>query len=453
MVSLDPATRVVVIGGGPAGTLFAIQLHLMLRAQRRTVRSVTIVERKGEFTDFGRRGCNLCAGVLTSSLVHKLERLGIVLSGFPGLIQRRLSGYLLSTPRGTLDLPNLSVASRIYSVNRGRGPDHRTTRHARSFDASLLAHARALGAAEVLKGAVCGLERLPRDGGWELRLDEGERVLRAEFLVVACGVNTKLFPALERVEPTFRAPLVARGMQAELPMTARGVTELLRNRAVVVTSTRFPRLRMIALTPKCRHLTLTAIGADSTYRCDRSQLRRIIELLQARELLPPRGHSPAPACMCEPSFPIWPARHPYSERLVIIGDASGFCRFLKNGIESALETARLAAETAVQRGIDRRSLREGYYRRALRIHRDNRYGRLVERFYRFVLHVPHMERALLDNAMREPPHGSRFTAPIRWSLWNLFSGVAPYREIWRHFLSPGVQLSLLRRTVWLLLRW
>jgi hypothetical protein len=257
---------------------------------------------------------------------------------------------------------------------------------------------------------------------------------------------------LQRAVPGFRPPEVGRGAQIELAMPRGSGRAGLGDRVLIVTAKDFRHTRMIALTPKSRHLTLTVIGRDRRFAWDRRRMLAIFNLLRSREGFEWEDDPPQARCSCEPVFPIRPAGQPFADGMVVVGDASGLSRFLKNGIESALETARLAAEAAVFAGIDAQLLRRAYYLRALAIHRDNAYGRLTDRVYRTVQQRAILERSLFNLAAREPEHGGPLSAPIRWSLWNLFSGAAPYRDICRRFLSPATQFDLALTSARLALR-
>ncbi|MFQ6112355.1 MAG: hypothetical protein ACE5LX_10070, partial [Nitrospinota bacterium] len=90
-IALPDGGRVAVIGGGPAGSFFA--LHL-LEGGRRSGQSfeVRIFDQKS-FQRFGPPGCNMCAGAISGNLMASLERLGI---RFPSsLILHRVNGYTL----------------------------------------------------------------------------------------------------------------------------------------------------------------------------------------------------------------------------------------------------------------------------------------------------------------------------------------------------------------------
>ncbi len=76
-LSLQNGDRVAIVGGGPAGSFFAITL---LREARRLNRhlDVVIVEKRGPADqgsdDFQCKGCNFCAGLISPRLNRDTQR-------------------------------------------------------------------------------------------------------------------------------------------------------------------------------------------------------------------------------------------------------------------------------------------------------------------------------------------------------------------------------------------
>src|SRR5574341_1543558 len=141
---MPPTLRVAIIGAGPAGTLCALSLLRRARALGRDL-AVTLLDRK-IFSSFGPSGCNMCAGVISDSLLQGLEGLG--LSVGPSLIQREVGGYVLETLGGVLRLER-PPESRIYTAYRGMGPPGLEYDESRSFDLFLLRAAVSAGAIHV----------------------------------------------------------------------------------------------------------------------------------------------------------------------------------------------------------------------------------------------------------------------------------------------------------------
>ncbi|MBI3979101.1 MAG: hypothetical protein HY331_13030, partial [Chloroflexi bacterium] len=81
--------RIAVIGGGPAGSFFALYALLFARGAGREV-SVTIYEGK-DFRCFGQPGCNMCAGIIPVSVLSRFDELGLKIP--PELVLSRINTY------------------------------------------------------------------------------------------------------------------------------------------------------------------------------------------------------------------------------------------------------------------------------------------------------------------------------------------------------------------------
>lgn len=70
-LALENGSRIAVVGGGPAGSFFS---YFLLRMAKRIDLElcVDIYERK-DFSVFGAAGCNMCAGVISESLIQALS--------------------------------------------------------------------------------------------------------------------------------------------------------------------------------------------------------------------------------------------------------------------------------------------------------------------------------------------------------------------------------------------
>ena len=155
---------------------------------------------------------------------------------------------------------------------------------------------------------------------------------------------------------------------------------------------------------------------------------------------------PKPHCLCYPRITISTAKNPYTDRLVMIGDAS-FSRHYKNGIESAFLTAQLAAEASFKHGIDAHSLRTHYIKKAKKkIRNDNRYGRLLFRVNNIISAMPILTHAHFTVAEKKD---SRAAKRMRSILWNMFTGNIPYKDIFKISMNLRLQLSLLWTTLYL----
>ena len=143
--SLQNGDRVAIVGGGPAGSFFAIHL---LREARRLNRhlDVVIVEKRGPADqgsdDFQCKGCNFCAGLISPRLNEILSAQGLVVPD--EIIQGHIDYVWIHGQWKNFRL-RVSQDARMYSVFRGSLPGRRIGRPA-GFDGFPLSEAVKEGA-------------------------------------------------------------------------------------------------------------------------------------------------------------------------------------------------------------------------------------------------------------------------------------------------------------------
>jgi 2-polyprenyl-6-methoxyphenol hydroxylase-like FAD-dependent oxidoreductase len=134
---LKSGDKVIVVGGGPAGSFFAIHLLREARESNRCI-DVTIVERKKPLHQSGdhwiRRGCNFCAGGISPRLysVLKAEEISVP----PEIIQEEFSHIWIQGLWKNVPL-KVSKDAAMLSVFRGSLP-HRRADSGEGFDSLLL---------------------------------------------------------------------------------------------------------------------------------------------------------------------------------------------------------------------------------------------------------------------------------------------------------------------------
>lgn len=138
---LQNGAKIAVIGAGPAGTFFA-DFASQLAEERGFRVSITLFDGK-DFTMEGPTGCNLCAGVISETLVKRLEERGIVIPD--ERVQRRIEGYHLWGRAGGLLLRHRKGEKRITTVFRGNGPRFSGQSGNISFDDYLLERVKRKG--------------------------------------------------------------------------------------------------------------------------------------------------------------------------------------------------------------------------------------------------------------------------------------------------------------------
>ncbi len=418
---LPEGASVGVIGAGPAGTFFALQLLAYLGRAGRNAR-VTLIDRK-VFSSSGPSGCNMCAGAIGPSMVRKIRDLPLAFDG--NVISRIADGYEIHGRDVSVTVRH-PERGEIYTVFRGGGPATPTV-CTRSFDQYLLDAATASGA-EFINERVETVERT--SGGYRLTLSDGMR-RDYDFLVGAFGVNSSIS---RRLKIGYEPPETWHTVQAEIPADNEFIVGRIRNRIHIIPALG-KKIRFLAITPKNDFLTLTGIGQHvkiADLENERSTNRSLAALL-------PEGARIL--CHCHPQVPVGVAKHPYSDRMAIVGDAF-ISRYLKNGIESSHDTARMLVEAIIDHGVSERALDEHFYRPCIRKFRyDNVWGKILFGIYESVLRKGRLSDAYLRSVKTEAAAGNMDQERI---LWSVFAGDAPYREIAKEAFTP--------RTIWKLTR-
>ncbi len=418
---LPPGGRVAVIGGGPAGCFFAIfALHFARQLDLHL--DVTIFEPR-DFSRTGPWGCNMCAGLIPLRVLKELAEIGIVVP--PRIIRDRISHYTLHTAAGRICLPQPDPDGDVVSVYRGGGPRCGSPwPHPISFDGFLLDKARALGA-EVIPERVTSVTLRPRPC-----VDTQRDSYPADLIVLAGGVNRRV---IHFTDLDYRPPLRRQMAQTEICLGGDAVKRAL-GESVHIFLPRNGSLTFGTLVPKGPCINVSLLGE----KLPQGTIARFLALPEVASLLP---QSLPRACGCRPRIAVGPGRPLYADQFVAVGDA-GMTRLYKNGIGTALRTARQAAYTAVLYGVGADDFEICYAPLCREISWDNRAGRFLFAFTHVFQHyqwltLPHLRSIAAEQAL--PPaerHHSRL-------FWGMFTGTYPYRQLLSMAFRPGLHLRLL----------
>ena len=421
-MKLQQGSRVAVVGGGPAGSFFA--LHLLEFARQAGLGLKVTVYEPRRFDTCGPGGCNMCAGILAAPLVHNLVRLGLRLP--ESAVMSRIRSYCMHSPFGTLEVPQPHPLEPILTVYRGRGPADSDLDEEVSFDRFLIRAAQQRGA-RVDPRRVDDVH--PGPAGPVLVV-EGERE-ECELLVLATGINSRL-PS--RVLPPYLRPPTRRMAQDELRAGADAIAEILGNR-VHIFSMPGDRLDFGTLIPKGDYISVSLLSGLSRPM----GMDEFLDHPRVRAWLPGTYER---SCGCRPSIAVGSARHPYGDRVVVVGDAA-VTRLYKDGIGTAFHTARAAARTAVLRGVSAQHFQRGYRPLCLRLALDNTAGSLLlgvhrrvegsRRFFR-------LQAAVIEDE-KTAPYPARLLDQVSWGM---FTGALSYRGILRRALSPRLWWAFAR---------
>jgi flavin-dependent dehydrogenase len=475
----DPAT-VVVVGGGPAGSFFALRLLRRARRSGRAIR-VFILEKKTEICFYqpeyhcSWEGCNYCAGGISPRLADILSQEEIALP--EEIVESRADEVVV---HGDWKSVRLSVPAgrQMLSVFRGSRPRQRSGRY-HNFDSYLLEQATAAGA-QMITGEATGVRYTAEGrpsvlyratGGPDAAgatpskvTATGQQTLEADLLVLAGGVNRTpgmdvaadpFFAELTTLIPGFRSPKVRPALIAEMQAHGGDPEALLAVHQEVhfcQYGSKDLLIEMSSLVPKHNWVTVVLLG-KSIDRARPSEflgiMQQFVELPHIRRLLPP-GVSLRPGCSCHPNMTIGAAAHPYGARLALVGDMA-VSRLYKDGLYSAWTTATALADCVLDHGIDQNSLRRRYAPVVRAFDRDNRYGRVIFGLSRAVFSHPALSRVLYQAVLTERRTTRRERLRLAPILWQIASGDESYRRILaamlhpasiRHILSGGLLVTL-----------
>ena len=386
-----------------------------------------------DFQGFGPSGCNMCAGVVSETLVQTLAAEGIDLP--PQVVQRGVDAYVLHTT----DLPPVSIATpveelRIATVYRGGGPKAPVGEEGwSSFDGYLLRLARRKGA-RILPRRVTGLS-------W----DQGRPRVSCrkypdqtyDLLIGAVGVNSPTLKQFAELGFSFQPPPVSKGFVHEIFLGTDKVREYLGS-AMHVFLLDIPRLKFAAIIPKVEYATICLLGEN----IDKELVGRFMNSPEVRSCFPPemawslsdKSCDVGLTCQCGPKLNVGPAVNPYGDRVVLVGD-SAISRLYKDGIGAAYMTAKACAVTALFFGIAREDFKAHYAPVIDRMARDNRVGVVIFFITLFYQKLRFLRRGMVRMVLMEKklPGPRRRMSRV---LWDTFTGSGSYWEIFLRALHP-----------------
>jgi len=453
--TLRKGARVLVVGGGPAGSFFAVRLLRSAKASGRALR-VTILEKKQEIffsppesTHSLREGCNFCAGGISPMLFDALTREGMVPEG--DILQKEVHSITLHSDWKNIELP-VPEGRTLSTVFRGTRPRSRGGRFS-NFDSFLLETAEREGA-EILTGTVVGAFRAASGKLVFSCLVPGgpqpeEKTIEADFAAVACGVNSSREGGdgggsrapcpgfLRDLIPGFAPPPVRRTLICELQSRKDEGGPLEGTIHFVQYGSRELRIEMASLVPKSGYMTIALLGEtiDESRAAENERIaREFLELPNIRRLIP--GHvALRPVCACNPRLTVGAARKPMADRVAVIGDMA-VSRLNKDGLYSAYLTGTALADCVLKRGIDLPSLEAGYGPILRFLKRDLLFGRMVFFTNRLFFSRPLLSRILYQAVLTERKGRPASDRKLGGILWKTASGDGTYGNILLSMIHP-----------------
>lgn len=416
--------RVAIIGGGPAGSLFA--LYLLHYARQKGSRYDITIYQERDFNELGPKGCKGCAGILSVSLVENLKELNLTIP--EEIILSKLEHYAVHSPYSTISISNPDKGVKILSVYRGGGPRVSHYDLPISFDGWLLSQALKQGVM-VEQQRASGIYLKP-----EAKVEVAGRKLDYDLIVLASGVNSAQLTIQGFNYIRVKTQTMA---QDELYAGTDAVAKHLGNMAHAFL---IPHSGLIfgTLVPKGAYINVSLLSSGKRP----VSVTDFLGLELVRRVLPEQYQR---TCGCRPHTIITPARNYYSDRFVAIGDAA-ITRLYKDGIGSSLLTAREAARTVAYHGDSARDFKRYYQPLYRRLKGDNRWGKLL-----FAINDKAKDSRLFLLTQRrligDEQSNTTGSQPFTRAAWGMFTGSYTYRSIADLVLNP---LSMTRASIALL---
>lgn len=333
----------------------------------------------------------------------------------------------MHTEQGIRVIDSPSNEHRIASVFRGCGPRGCLDTSQRGFDNYLLGLCKDKGA-NVIHEKVLVLQR----EGEKVQVCTSKSGERAYDLIVgAVGLNTKGLELFKSICPCYSLPETTRTYISEFLMKPTDIQESFGN-SMHVFLLDIPHITFGALIPKENYVTLVLLGKD----IDKNVVQSFINSKEVRSCFPEDFPMERfMTCTCYPYVNVKRGSHPFSDRVVLVGDSSS-SKLYKNGIGAAFLTGKAAASTAIFEGIGEADFKAFYAPICKDLDRDNQVGKLIFWVTRLIQKSPALKRGLLDRLAREQAD-ELSTLRLSSVLWDTFTGSAGYRNILKRFVSPG----------------
>ena len=420
-MSLDNGSRIAVVGGGPAGSFFSY--YILEMAKLVGIELQVDVYEPRDFSKPAPVGCNMCGGIISETLVQNLAADGINLP--PSVVQRGIDSYMLHTDVGSVRIDTPLQEKRIGAVIRGSGPRDIREMKWESFDGHLQQLILEKGA-NIIHERVTQVEIV--DGYPRIKTRDGD-FEHYDLLTVAVGVNTAFSRVFENLALEYSPPKTTKTFICEYYLGSQTIEKVLGD-SMHVYLLNIPRLDFAAIIPKGDYATVCMLGQG----IDKELVQAFLKSDEVSRTMPPGWTSESRSCNCLPRININGALQPYGHRMVFIGDC-GVTRLYKDGIGAAYRTAKAAASTAIFQGVSKTDFKQYFMPVCEEINRDNAIGKLNFQITKLVQRLRFTRRALLRMVVLEQGKDGQ-QRRMSLMLWDMFTGSAPYREIFLRAFHP-----------------
>ena len=455
--ALRNGSKIVVLGGGPAGSFFAIHLLKLAKKFQKDIR-ITIIDKciprdpSGQIQKF--RGCNFCAGIISPRLQEELAKNNIrlpsevICENFTHIwIHGLWKNFPFKVPAG----------QEVFSVFRGTLPPKRG-QYIQGLDDFLLKKAIEHGA-QIITGEAQTIQySTDHKPSIMVAPPLGEVYsIESDFVCICTGLNSipgnpfkknRFWRSYQTLNPLFIPPKVRPALIFEMkPGRSYLKKHMHKELYIIVSRSKKMDLEHIALIPKGEYLTVSLVGKSIDRAFLPEDIEQIINIFlslsRIQAILPNLSLENAPiVCTCHPYMAVAPAINSFTHRVAMAGDALG-ARLYRDGLFSAFISSQALARTVIHRGVDQKSISEGYGWVTRWLKTDNRYGRLVIGIIQAALKSRLLNRILYQTFANEMKSKQQDKWPLGNFLWKIGSGDTDYKDIFKNLIRGPVFFSVM----------
>lgn len=452
-VRLNPGSRVIVLGGGPGGSFFAILLLKQAKKIGKPIQ-VLIIDRQVQTI----KGCESCVSIISPRLQKGLAKNQIKLP--QQVICEKFSHIWIHGLWKNFPL-KIPSGQTIFSVFRGIQPPA-TPGAPQGLDGFLLQKAVEAGA-EVLVGEARAIKLSPLNKPRvTLKSALGEEIsIEGDFVSICTGVHPHSMPgersdtllgSYQAINPLFKPSKTRPSLIFELKPGSKYLKKHMNQEFyLMVTGSKKLDLDHIFLVPRGDYLTVALVGKTidraSFPQDSLAIIKTFLSFAHIQTLLPGLTLENTPlACTCCTHMAVEPAQAPFSKGIAMAGDALG-ARLYRDGLFSAFVSAQALAHTVTHRGVDEKSLAQGYGWVSQWLKTDNHYAKRVIGLTQAILKSPLLNRILYQSFASEMKFKERGKWPLGEVLWKIASGDADYKTLAKEVIRAPVLLSILAGAV------
>ncbi len=423
---LENGSRIGVVGGGPTGSFFSIFALKMAKMMGKEL-SITIYEPK-DFAKDGPAGCNRCGGIISELLVQTLAVEGIILPD--SVVRKGINSYNLHTDCGDVFIATPDLERTIASVYRGGGPKGMISEGKESFDGFLLRQAIGEGAVH----APLRIDRIAFKNGKPSLFSKEQELADFDLVVGAFGVNSTTAKIFEEAGFGYKEPPTVTTAIAELRMEREVVSEHFGN-SVHLFLLPDRGKKFAAMIPKGSYVTLCILGKEM----NSNTINEFLDKPVVKRVLKDIPYSVE--CRCLPKMNVGAPKKPFTDRVVMCGDA-GSTRLFKDGLGAAYLMGKAVAKTAVFEGVSAGHFQEDYYPVYKSIVLDNLFGRFLFAVTDVFRKNRVLTRGMLGVVRKEQQN--LYRKVLSSILWNMFTGNERYKNIFPNSFDLGMHAHFFR---------